>query len=184
MTAIGAKSGSAPYIDRDTYLSRVVTSWNRQEGVKPKTLQEATAELEAQERSVMSTTQSYEAFLRGEGTPVGPGAPGRHDETLQQARAARSTHYSQVAGPVSIKALDVNAAVTAQGQLTGGDLKNLSDYGDYLRGELSAASSVKSDVTFTGAWGKERITHDVNEYMGWIMQAMQQASQNTTNSNT
>lgn len=183
MTSIGSAGGSAPYVDRATYLARHVSAHNRQEGVKPITLEEVTAELEAQELSVLKTTQSLEAFYRGEGTPVRVGEPGKHEEALQQARAARSKHYSQKAGPVSIRALDVNAAVKAQGQLTGSDLKNLSAYGDHLRNELSAASSVRRDVTFTGAWGKDRITHDVNEYMGWITQAMQQSSQNATNSN-
>ncbi len=183
MTSIGSAGGSAPYVDRATYLARHVSAHNRQEGVKPITLEEATSELEAMERSDLKTAQNLETFYRGEGTIVG-GDPSKVKDNLAHARAARSKSYSQMTGPVSITALDVNAVVKAQGQLIGSDLKNLSAYGDHLRNELSAASSVRSDVTFTGAWGKDRITHDVNEYIGWITQAMQQSSQNASNSNT
>lgn len=183
MTSIGSAGGAAPYVDRATYLDRHVRAYNAQEGVKPITLEEATSELEAMERSDLKTAQNLETFYRGEGTVVG-GDPSRVEGNLANARAVRSKSYSQMAGPVSIKALDVNAAAEAQGQLTGSDLKNLSAYGDYLRNELSAALSVRSDVTFTGSWGKDRITHDVNEYLGWITQAMQQSSQDATNSNT
>jgi hypothetical protein len=153
MTSISAVSGATPYVDRATYLARHVTAHNGQQGVKPITLEEATAELEAQERSDLQTTQNLEAFYRGEGTLIRGGDPSKHEEALQQARAARSKSYSQMAGPVSITALDVNAAVKAQGQLTGGDLKNISAYGVHLRNELSAASSVRAVSTRSDSAG-------------------------------
>lgn len=84
-----------------------------------------------------------------------------------------------MSGPVSIEALNVDSAVRAQGMIKGGDLKNLSTYADYLRNEVAAASSVRNDVTFTGAWGKD-VTHDVNEYIGWLMKAALQKSQAAT----
>ena len=41
---------------------------------------------------------------------------------------------------------------------------------------MDAATKEGSDVSFRGIWGKDRVTGDVNEYIGWLMQAMQQSS--------
>jgi hypothetical protein len=126
--------------------------------------------MEESDRMHLRMAQNEETFLRGDYILVG-GNPDMQSQVLEQARQARAKPYAHMSGPITISALDVGAAVKAQNSMTGQDLKDLSTYGAYLKNEISAASSVKSDVTFTGSWGKDRITHDVNEYIGWLMQA-------------
>lgn len=179
MTTIGSTSPAIPYVDRATHIQRYVESYNRQEGVKPKTIEEATAQFDESDRLAMQGARAYENFLAGKATYLGSengyDLEG-YERNLELARQARSKSYAQMSGPVTINALDVDSAVTAQGKLTGGDLKTLSSYADYLRNELAAAKQVKSDVTFIGGWGKN-VTTDVNEYISWLFQAAQQKSQ-------
>lgn len=135
------------------------------------------------DRIKLSASESMEAYRAGKGTYLGHSVgnkvvwrPDLYAQQISEARASRYEYYANMSGPVNIEAIDVDSAVTAQGNLTGGDLKNLSTYADYLRNEVAAATQVKPDATtFTGAWGKN-VTHDVNEYVGWLMQAVQQKS--------
>ncbi len=169
--------------DRTAYAQRVADSSNGRF-----TADQILAEEAESDRMKLKEAQAQENFLAGKGTYLGHSVgnrvvwkPGLDVQQREQARAARFEHYANMPGPISIEALNVDSAVTAQGTLTGGDLKNLSTYADYLRNEVAAASQVKPDATnFTGAWGKDRVTHDVNEYIGWLMQAAQQKSQAAT----
>lgn len=208
MTTIGAVGGSYTYPanvkrwgdgsviptaelkneDRHAWALALADSYNRSESgqVNPKTAEQVLAEDDESNRMKLQAAQGYERFLAGEATYLGSSRgnknfwdPAGYQKSLEAARDARYEHYMNMKGPVTIEALNVDSAVSAQGQLTGGDLKNLSTYADYLRNEVAAASQVKSEVSFTGAWGKN-VTKDVNEYIGWLMQAAQQKSQAAT----
>lgn len=181
MTTIGSPS-SIHYVDRAAQIERHVKAY----GGKI-TVEEAAAHFEESDLNKLKAAQGTERFLRGEGTYLGSWQNGKviwdyegYARNIELARQARSKSYAHMSGPVTINALDVDSAVTAQGKLTGGDLKNLSVYADYLRNELAAAQSVKSDVTFVGGWGKDRVTTDVNEYISWLFEAAQQVPQEAT----
>ena len=178
MTTIGAPSGPIPYRDRDTQISQYVDFNNRREGVPKKTIEEATMEFNKSDEIKMQQAVSDEMSYRGEGTYLGSSKgnetfwdPHGYQNSLEQVRAERSRPYSQMSGPINIEALNVNSAIAVEGKLTANDLKNISYYSDYMRNEVAAAKSVNSNVTFTGSWGKNRVTHDLNEYIGWLMQA-------------
>jgi len=140
------------------------------------------------DRLELKHARTYERILSGEGTYLGSSRgnkavwdPAGAQKSLEAAgNLARTEKYGRIAGPITIQAMNVDSAVKAQGQLTGGDLKDLSYYASYLRNEFAAATKVRSDVSFAGTWGNSKVTTDVNEYIGWLMQAAQQKSQGTT----
>lgn len=185
MTTIGAVTPSLRNTDRAAWAQRVA---DRSDGrfTADQVLKEA-AEFD---QVKVQQAINDEKFLKGEGTYLGSSRgnknfwdPAGYQKTLNSARDSRYEHYMNIKGPVTIEAIDVDSVVTAQGKLTGGDLKNLAtyaDYADHLRNEVAAATQVKSEVTFTGAWGSDRVTNDVNEYIGWLMEAAQQKSQGAT----
>lgn len=175
----GSTTPSSHQMDRATYAKKIAELSEGQF-----TAEEWLERAEESDRMRLKAAESTEAVLAGKGTYIGSSRgnktfwdPKGAAKAIEQARQARSKPYAHMSGPVTIQALNVDSAVKAQGQLTGGDLKNLSYYADYLRNEITAASSVKSDVTFTGIWGKDRVTHDVSEYIGWLFQAAQAKSQ-------
>jgi hypothetical protein len=165
--------------DRAAWAQATADSYNRSDGVKPKTAEDVLRFYDESDKTDLRLAQTKEALFSGTLKLVNGSSPEIASHALTQAREARSQHYIYHNGPVVIEAMNVSSAVNAQKSLTGGDLKNLSTYGDYLRNEVAAASKARPDVAFQGAWGSDRVTNDVNEYVGWIMQAMQQASQAT-----
>lgn len=172
MTSIGSVATVAPYVDRATQIRDSAKASNGRF-----TEEEVAARLEEYDRIDLKHAQLEEAFFSGQLKPLAGTSPEVAANALAQAREARSQHYTYVSGPVTIEAMNVDSAVKAQSTMTGGDLKNLSHYADYLRSELDAAKQARPDVTFTGTWGKDRVTNDVNEYIGWLYQAAQSKSQ-------
>lgn len=171
MTSIGTAPTPAIYQDRAAYAQRVADMSGGKQ-----TVEDVTAQLEASDRMKLKQAQNDELFLSGKGVNVNGTTPEMVTKALAQAREARSQHFSLAAGPVLIEAMNVDSAVKAQSTMTGGDLKSLSQYGEYLRNEVAAASKVRSDVTFHGTWGKDRVTNDVNEYVSWLYKAAQNNS--------
>jgi len=179
MKTTGATTPSFRYTDRAAWAQGVADK-SKGRLSADEILKEAT---EADARKLKSA-QGKKAFLAGKATYLGSSRsnknfwdPAGNQKAIEAARGARYEHYINVKGPATIKAIDVDSAVTAQGKLTGGDLKNLAIYADHLRNEVAAATQVKSEVSFTGAWGSDRVTNDVNEYIGWLMEAVQHKSQ-------
>lgn len=50
-------------------------------------------------------------------------------------------------------------------------------YADFLTSEAERYKAQGTPYTFTGAWGNDRVTHDVNEYVGWLYQAVGRQAQ-------
>lgn len=165
--------------NREAYAQAVAESYNRSDDgkVNPMTKEEVLRRLDESDRMHLKMALCEEAFLAGKGTPVNGTTQEMMDHAIVQAREARSKPYVYHPGPITIEAMDVGSAVNATKSVTGGDLQRLSQYGDYLRNEVTAASKVRQDVSFKGTWGAERATSDVREYIGWLMEAVQQASQ-------
>ena len=164
--------------NREAYAQAVAESHNRSDSgtVNPMTKEEVLRRLDESDQMHLRMAQGDEDFLAGKGTPVNGTTQAMMDNAIAQAREARSKPYIHYPGPITIEAMDVGSAVNAQKSLTGGDLQRLSQYGDYLRNEVAAAGKVRQDVSFKGTWGPGHATSDVNEYIGWLMQAMQQAA--------
>lgn len=170
MTSIGT-AAPAIHQDRAVYVQRLAEMSGGRLNAG-----ELTKTLEDNDRIKLQGYQTIQDVYDGKGINVNGTTDEMAANALAQAREVRSQHYSYVSGPVSINAMNVDSAVKAQSTLTGGDLKDLSIYADYLRGEVDAASKVRSDVTFTGSWGANRTTNDVNEYISWLYQAAQGSS--------
>lgn len=127
----------------------------------------------------LSAAQIAESFLSGKGRYAATvrglhklGGSEADQRAIDQAREKRVERYSYHPGLVTIDALDVEHAVKAQATLTKGDLSGLAVYGNYLRNELAAATKAKGDAFFFGTWGRDRSTHDVDEYIGWLFDAV------------
>lgn len=172
--------------DRAAWAQARADSYNRGDSGKlhPKTADDVLREEDESERMQLKMAQGMENFLAGKGIPVNGTTPEMMARAIEQVREARSKPYVYHDGPVVIGAMNVNSAVSAQKSMTGGDLQSLALYGDYLRNEVAAAIKSRPDVSFQGAWVKDRVTNDVNEYMGWIMKAIQQASSKADSSTT
>lgn len=171
MTSIGAATAPAPYHDRAAWAQRIADTSNGK-----MTVEEVTAEFKGFDQRRLEHAQTIENVYAGRGTPVNGTTADQLAKGMAEARASRGERYKYVSGPVQIEAMNVNSAVKAQSALTGGDLKDLSLYADYLRDEVTSANKVRSDVTFTGTWGTDRVTNDVNEYISWLYQAAQGTS--------
>jgi hypothetical protein len=166
MTTIGTNAASTSYLDRSVYAQKLADASGQ-------TVEEVTAHLDATDQMLLKSAQNQQLANTGKGIPVGNTTAQMVADSVANVREERTQYYARIPGSVSINAIDVGSAVKAQGAMTGGDLKNLSLYADYLRSEVGAATSARSDATFTGTWGKDQVTHDVNEYIGWLMQAAQ-----------
>lgn len=164
--------------NREAWAQAVADSYNRSDNgkINPKTREEVLRFYDERDQMHLRMAQNNEAFLAGKGVPVNGTTREMYENAIAQAREARSTPYKFHSGPVVIQAMNVPSVVNAQKALTGSDLKDLMVYGTYLRNEVAAASKVRADVSFKGTWGKDRVTSDVNEYVGWLMQAVQLAS--------
>jgi len=164
--------------NREAYAQARADSYNRSDNgkINPKTREDVLREEDESDQMHLRMAQNDEAFLAGKGVPVNGTTQEMYDNAIAQAREARGKPYKFHSGPVVIQAMNVPSVVNAQKALTGGDLKDLMVYGTYLRNEVAAATTVRSDVSFKGTWGKDRASSDVNEYVGWLMQAMQQSS--------
>ncbi len=176
MTSIGRAPTPAIYQDRTVYAKRLADMSGGKQ-----TVEDVTAQLEASDRMKLKQAQNDELFFAGKGIPVNGTTPQMVASAAAEAREARGQNYRLVSGPVVIEAMNIDTAVKAQSSMTGGDLKDLMKYADYLRNEVAAASKVRPDVSFTGTWGKSRITTDVNEYVGWLYQAAQSKSSDRNN---
>ena len=174
MTSIGSSATAAQYIDRSAQIRDSARASNGQF-----TEEDVATRLEEFDKIDRKFSQTKEARFSGKLKPVNGSTEDMATKELALSRAARSEHYKYVSGPVRIRAMNVDSAVKAQGSLTGGDLKDLTGYADYLRSEVAAASNARPDVTFMGTWGKDRVTSDVNEYIGWLYQAAQNKSPDT-----
>ncbi|KPF79227.1 hypothetical protein [Novosphingobium sp. AAP93] len=164
--------------NREAWAQAVADSYNRSDDgkINPKTREEVLRFYDECDQMDLRMAQNDEAFLAGKGVPVNGTTIEMYENAIAQMREARSTPYKFHSGPVVIHAMNVPSVVNAQKALTGSDLKDLMVYGTYLRNEVAAASKVRADVSFKGTWGKDRVTSDVNEYVGWLMQAVQLAS--------
>lgn len=171
MTSIGRAPTPAIYQDRTVYAKRVADMSGGKQ-----TVEDVTTQLEASDRMKLKQAQNDELFYAGKGIPVNGTTQERVDRAAAQFREVRGQNYRLVSGPVLFEPMNIDSAVKAQSTMTGGDLKDLMKYADYLRNEVAAASKVRPDVSFSGAWGKDRITTDVNEYVGWLYQAAQSKS--------
>lgn len=168
MTLIGRAPTPATYQDRAVYAQRLADMSGGKQ-----TLEEVTAQLEESDRMKLKQAQNDELFYAGKGIPVNGTTQEMVDRGMAEAREARGQNYRLVSGPVLFEPMNIDSVVKAQSTMTGGDLKDLVKYADYLRNEVAAASKVRTDVSFSGAWGKNRITTDVNEYVSWLYQAAQ-----------
>lgn len=168
MTSIGRAPTPAIYQDRAVYAQRLADMAGGKQ-----TLEEVTARLEDSDRLKLWAAKLQEDFLAGKGIPVNGTTQEMFDREVANAREARGQNYRLVSGPVLFEPMNIDSAVKAQSTMTGGDLKDLVKYADYLRNELAAASKVRPDVSFSGAWGNNRITTDVNEYVSWLYQTAQ-----------
>jgi len=166
MTSIGMVSMPSVYQNRAAYAQKIEEMSRGKLSAK-----DITAKWEAFDQRRLQRAQTAQDIYDGKGIPGLGTTAAMAARALAQAREARSDHYKYVSGPVTINAMNVDSAVKAQSALTGGDLKDLSRYADYLRGEVDAASKARSDVTFSGTWGTDRVTNDVNEYISWLYQA-------------
>src|SRR3546814_5450761 len=88
------------------------------------TAEEVTARLEARDVRQLRHAQSYENLLDGKGTYFGHSVgnktvwkPELAAQQINAARAARVKPYLHMSGPVSIEALNVDSAVSAQGMM-------------------------------------------------------------------
>ncbi len=168
MISIGSARTPTTYQDRTVYAQRLAHMSGGEQ-----TFEEVTSRLEDSDRLHLWGAETAEAFYSGKLTPVKGTNPENYANALAQAREARRQHYNLKSGPVLIEAMNIDSAVKAQSTMTGGDLKDLVKYADYLRNEVAAASKVRTEVSFSGTWGKNRITTDVNEYVSWLYQAAQ-----------
>ncbi len=166
MTSIGRAPVPAIFQDRAVYAQRLADMSGGKQ-----TVEEVTAQLEEFDQIKLKQAKTEEEFYAGKGIPVNGTTQEMLDRDVAQAREARGQHYRLVSGPVLFEAMNVDSAVKAQSSMTGGDLKDLMKYADYLRSEVTATSKVRPDISFSGSWGKNRITTDVNEYVGWLYQA-------------
>lgn len=141
MTSISSAT-NAVYIDRSAQIRDSARASNGQF-----TEEEVAARLQDFDKIDLKFSQTKEAIYSGTLRPVNGSDQDMVIREQALSKTARSEHYKYVAGPVRIKAMDVDLAVNAQGALTGGDLKNLSQYGTYLHNEVAAASGVRTDVT-------------------------------------
>ncbi len=139
MTTISSSSVS-PYLDRTAYIERLAKSSNGQFTVEDVTKQQDQADL-----AQMHIAETAAKLNRGEGVYLGSFKGGIPFYDPAQATAVRTPVYGDYkrSDPnelVTIDAVDVDFAVGHQEKLCGHDLKDLSYYADYLKGEVAAAT--------------------------------------------
>lgn len=167
-----------PYVSREERIERLATFYQGQQ-----TREQVTALVDKFATDQVQVAVGYAAKLDGRGTYLGHSQNNRvvwrpelHNQQIAQARTARIEHYANIEGPVQIRALDVESVVIAGQSRTGGDLRDIAGYAEHIRSELTAATKTRPDATFLGGWGKDKVTTDVNEYIGWLTEALQQKS--------
>jgi hypothetical protein len=68
----------------------------------------------------------------------------------------------------SFSALNIDAVMRHQGEKK---VASPTTYADYVKSEVEEMKSNSVNFTFTGAYGTDRLTHDVDEYIGWLTEA-------------
>lgn len=162
MTSITPTSTSPLYGDRAALIQRMVANSSGKLSAE-----EASTQVAQSERDQLLFIGLQEALSSGR-LKIPDGAA-----IAERLQSSRLDAFSSHPGPITISAMNVDSAIGAQSTLTGGDLKNLSLYMDHLRSGVNLASQVKSEVTFFGAWGADKMTNNVEEYIGWLQSAMQ-----------
>jgi hypothetical protein len=132
------------------------------------TVEELTARYDEQDRMVMQTQINMQKGYNGEGIRLG----GDFSEPEDRSRFYRRNPDEVV----TVNAIDINGAIKVQPGVNGGDLKNIAYYAAYLRDETAAATGANPKSGFFGTWGKDHSTNNVDEYIGWLFQAVQAKS--------
>jgi len=102
---------------------------------------------------------------------------GNTPQISPEATAAYAADRQQAASaPQQLNALNISAIIQNADELRGG---SVGHYADYLTREAQRYQTQGMAYTFTGSWN-DKTTHDVNEYVGWLYQAIGKQAQAKT----
>lgn len=185
ISSVGGNNAAYNYrVDRDAWVDRSVAAqeaaYQAGNSVKPMTADEMNSLLDHADVDRLKSTTTKGAGS-GDAQLIGVlsvDKNGRYTKLSGEAAALyllsnpsrpegpKSAHNMQSLGVYT--ALNVDFVLQNIGK-TGS--KNIADYAEGVRRETEKMGQDYENVLFTGANGKGHVTHDVNEYIGWLSEA-------------
>lgn len=168
MTTIGSTSFPSRYQDRAAYAQ-----WAAERSRGQYTLEEITKQNDEADLSQLHAAESEASYARGEAIIVGVGGGNvsvelkMHDQPHPEIYDHRIQYYPD-GRPIELNALNTDFVVENQEKLYGHDLQYIAYYAEYLQKSFDNGLKQDSNYTFNGYSGTDRVTHDVNEYIGWL----------------
>jgi hypothetical protein len=170
VAAIGSANSMVllKFQDRAAYAQKVAaTSQGRF------TAEEIAARENESDLNQLETAQSMAGYARGEAVILSVGG-GNVQIQLNMRDRPHPEFYDQRLSTLpdgrspDLNALNVDFVIENQARAYGNDVKNIAYYAEYLQNSMANAVAKDPDHVFNGYWGADRVTHDVNEYVGWL----------------